>query len=174
MTIDDQIRNENLKYDINREAAKILALSSSKIHKYKYLTGEEILSFNQKQIIERDKFNYSPLGKALEKQIKTIQDQGKKRVEALKCLKSKKHTKAIEDESNDQLTIQKEIYNRLLAERSDKIREIAKEIDYNKLIYCFKVRILPNKFYYIFKEIREGDKNLQEIIDYQKDVIKKC
>ena len=48
MTIDDQIRNENLKYDINREAAKILALSSSKIHKYKYLTGEEILSFNQK------------------------------------------------------------------------------------------------------------------------------
>ena len=72
MTIDDQIRNENLKYDINREAAKILALSSSKIHKYKYLTGEEILSFNQKQIIERDKFNYSPLGKALEKQIKTI------------------------------------------------------------------------------------------------------
>ena len=60
MTIDDQIRGEKLKYDINREAAKILALSSSKIHKYKYLTGEEILSFNQKQIIKQAKFTYSP------------------------------------------------------------------------------------------------------------------
>ena len=60
MTIDDQIRDEKLKYDINREAAKILALSSSKIHKYKCLTGEEILSFNQKQIIKQAKFTNSP------------------------------------------------------------------------------------------------------------------
>ena len=40
MTIDDKIRNEKLKYDINREAAQISALSSSKIDKYKYLIGE--------------------------------------------------------------------------------------------------------------------------------------
>ena len=60
MTIDDQIRDEKLKYDINRETAKILALSSSKIHKYKSLTGEEILSFNQKQIIKQAKFTNSP------------------------------------------------------------------------------------------------------------------
>ena len=57
--------------------------------------------------------------------------------------KIKRTYKAIEDECNDKLSIQKEIYNRVLAERSDKIREIPKEIDYNKLIYCFKVRILP-------------------------------
>ena len=43
MTINDQIWNEKLQYDINREAAKISALSSSKIHKYEYLTGKEIL-----------------------------------------------------------------------------------------------------------------------------------
>ena len=43
MTIDDKIRDEKLHYDINREAAKISALSSSKIDKYKHLTGEEIL-----------------------------------------------------------------------------------------------------------------------------------
>ena len=43
MTIDDQIRDEKLQYDINREAAKISALSSGKIDKYKYLTGEETL-----------------------------------------------------------------------------------------------------------------------------------
>ena len=49
MTIDDQIRDEKLQYDINREAAKISALSSGKIDKYEYLTGEEILPSNQKK-----------------------------------------------------------------------------------------------------------------------------
>ena len=52
MTINDQIRDEKLQYDINREAAKIPALSSGKIYKYKYLTGEDILPSNQQQIIE--------------------------------------------------------------------------------------------------------------------------
>ena len=42
MTIDEKIRDEKLQYDINREAAKISALSSNKSHKYKYLTGEDI------------------------------------------------------------------------------------------------------------------------------------
>ena len=80
MTIDDQIN------DINKETAKISALSSGKIHKYEYLTGEDILPSNQQQIIEQAKFTYSPLGKALEKQIKTIEDQGQKQVDALKDL----------------------------------------------------------------------------------------
>ena len=65
MTINDQIRDEKLQYDINREAAKISALSSGKIHKYEYLTGEDILPSNQQQVIEKAKFTYSPLGKAL-------------------------------------------------------------------------------------------------------------
>ena len=47
MTIEDQIKDEKLQYDINREAAKISALSSGKIDKYEYLTGEEILPSNQ-------------------------------------------------------------------------------------------------------------------------------
>ena len=72
MTINDQIRDEKLQYGINREAAKISALSSGKIHKCDYLTGEDILPSNQQQIIES-------LGKAFEKQTKTIEDQGKKR-----------------------------------------------------------------------------------------------
>ena len=50
MTINDQIRNEKLRYDINREAAKISALSSGKIHKYEYLTGEDVLPSSQQQI----------------------------------------------------------------------------------------------------------------------------
>ena len=78
MTLEDQIRDEKLQYDINRKAAKILALSSGKTGKYEYLTGEEILPSNQQQIIEQAKFTYSPLVKAFEKQIKAIEDQGKK------------------------------------------------------------------------------------------------
>ena len=80
MTIDDQIRDENLQYDINKEAAKISALSSGKLHKYEYLTGKDILPSNQQQLIEQTKFMYSPLGKALDKQIKTIEEQGKNRL----------------------------------------------------------------------------------------------
>ena len=53
MAIDDKFRDEKLQYDINRGAAKITELSSGKIDKYEYLTGEEILPSNQKQIIEQ-------------------------------------------------------------------------------------------------------------------------
>ena len=88
MTISDQIKDEKLQYDINREAAKISALSSGKLHKYEYLTGEDILPSNQQQIIERTKFTYSHLRKVFDQQIKTIEDQGKKQVDALNTLKS--------------------------------------------------------------------------------------
>ena len=84
MTIEDQIKDEKLQYDINREVAKISALSSGKLDKYEYLTGAEILPSNQQQIIQLAKFNYSPLGKALENQRKTIEDQVEKQVDALK------------------------------------------------------------------------------------------
>ena len=80
MTINDQIKDEKLQYDIDREAAKTSALTSGKIHKHEYLTGEDILLSNQQQIIEQAKFTYSPLGKAFEKQIKTIEDHGKKQI----------------------------------------------------------------------------------------------
>ena len=83
ITIDDKIINEKTQHDINREAAKIWALFSGKIDKYKYLTGEEILPSDQSRTIEQAKFRYSPLGKAFDKEIKTIEKQGKKQVEAL-------------------------------------------------------------------------------------------
>ena len=83
MFIEDQIRDEKLQYDINREAAKISALSSGKVDKYGYLTGEEILPSNRQQMIEQAKFTYSPLGKAFKKQTKTIKDQGEKQIEAI-------------------------------------------------------------------------------------------
>ena len=68
MTIDDKIRDVKLQDDINREAAKILALSSGKIDKYEYLAGEEMIPSNRRQIMQEANFACSPLGKTLEEQ----------------------------------------------------------------------------------------------------------
>ena len=72
MVIDDKCADAKLQYEYNREAAKISALSSGKIDKYEYLTGEEILPSNQRRITEQAKFAYSSLGKAFKKPTKTI------------------------------------------------------------------------------------------------------
>ena len=134
MAIKDHIRDKNLQYDISQETAKISALSSGKIGKYEYLTGEEILSLNQQQIIEQAKFTYSRLRKAFEKQTKTIEDQGKKQVDALVALKPK------EIKSDDKFS------NYFINELA-KIRESYEPTDFNDLTYYFKdSRITPVGF----------------------------
>ena len=87
MIIDDKIRDDKLQYHINREAAIVSALSSGKIYKYEHLIGEEILPSGQSRKIEQAQFRYSPLVNALEKQRKTIEEQGKTQVETLEVLK---------------------------------------------------------------------------------------
>ena len=160
MTIEDKIKDEKLQYDINREAAKISALSSGKIDKYEYLTGEEILPSNQQQIIEQAKFTYSPMGKAFEKQIKTIEDQGKKQVEALANLKPKE-TKPTEAKPYQ--------YSNYFVNGLAKIRESSEPIDYNNLIYYYKGNSAPKIFIeykgpmHIFKSTHNGDISLEDI-----------
>ena len=127
MTIEDQIKDEKLQYDINTEAAKISALSSGKIDKFEYLTGEEILPSNQQQIIQQAKFTYSPLGKALEKQRKTIEDQGKKQVDALKT--SYKNLPSIKD------FVPTEKFNPEIIAEIKRIEEIQKNVDRDKMVY---------------------------------------
>ena len=77
MTIDDKIRDGKLQCDINREATKLSALLSGRTDKYEFLTDQEILSLNQRRVIEQAKFAYSLLRKAFKKQTKTIEEQGK-------------------------------------------------------------------------------------------------
>ena len=67
MTIDNKIRDEKPQYDIDKEVTKISALSSGKVDKYEYHTGEELLPPEQRRVIEQATFPNSPLGKALEK-----------------------------------------------------------------------------------------------------------
>ena len=136
MTIEDQIKDGKLQYDINREAAKKSALSSGKIDKYEYLTGEEILPSNQQQIIQQAKFNNSPLGKALEKQRKTIEDQGEKQVKAIQD--NKKLVKINKDDDyKDKLLLsrEREIFKDIYNKKLDKIEELNNKIYYNNLNY---------------------------------------
>ena len=116
------------KYNINREAEKISALSSGKIDNYEFLTGEELLLFDQSQITEQAKFIYSPLAKALYRQTKAIQNQGKKQVEALRLLKTDQQSLIKFGIPKNQLS--KEFQNEL-----GKIEYIEKRVNMQNFVY---------------------------------------
>ena len=103
-----------------------------KIDNFEYLTGKEILSSNQQQIIEQAKFTYSPLGKAFEKQIKTNEDQGERQIKALEDLKPKEQTKSIEFKSNNQSRTAI-IFNDLISKRKSIMNELYESADKNRL-----------------------------------------
>ena len=125
-------------------------MSSGKFNKYEYLTGEEV---------KQAKFKYSPLGKAFEKQVKTIEDQGKKQIEALENLKLKEitrdKTKPIE-------------YNNYFINELANIQKSIEPVDFDHLIYYYKGSNEPinfseyNGMMNIFKSIDSGDKNLED------------
>ena len=93
-------------------------------------TGEEIVPSNQQQLIQQAKFNYSPLGKAIEKQIKTIKDQGEKQVVALESLNvPNKKLSSIKD------FIPIENLNPEIIHEIKRIEEIEKKVDRNKMVY---------------------------------------
>ena len=127
MITDDRIIDGKMQYDINREAGKILALSSCKVDKYEYLTGEKILSSDQSRIIEQAVFTYSSLSKSFEKQIKTIEEQGKNQVEALEVLKPVTQKLTIKD------TIPENKLSKEAKNKVNKIKEIEKTINREKL-----------------------------------------
>ena len=118
MTVTDQIRILNRKiiqneaqYGLDREAAKISALTSNNLDKYEYLTGENLGL--KPSTVDKAKFEYSPLGKIFNKglskddkkeglftRLKNIEDknedQGKKQLEKIKNINaSTKPLKAI-------------------------------------------------------------------------------
>ena len=176
MTIEDQIKDEKLQYDINREAAKILALSSGKLDKYEYLTGEEILPSNQQQIIQQAKCSYSPLGKAIEKQRKTIEDQEEKQV---KANQDKQIVNINKDDYKDKLLLSKEreIFKDIFNKRLDKMEEMNNEIDYDDLDYVVLSSDMEYKFSVekdpisLLNAIKKGEMPLEEAKNRQKDYL---
>ena len=178
MIIDDQIRDEKLQRDTNREAAKIAALSPGRLHKYEYLTGEDILPSNQQQIIEQARFTYSPLGKAFETQINTIKDQGEKQIEALESLKQKEQTKPIEDKSNNQ-TKAAIIFNDLINKRKEIMSELYDSVDYNNLNFEYVGPTKDVSFYEymdskeLFNSIKSSQIKFSEVKNKQKEFLNK-
>ena len=174
MTIDDQIRNEKLQYDLNREAAKISALSSGKIHKYEYLTGEDILPSNQQQIIEQAK----TIKIQSKTKTKTIEDQGKKQVDALESLKAKEETKPIEDKSNNQSKAAI-IFNELINKRKEVMSELYDKADYNNLKFEYVGQTNDVIFYEykdskeLFDMIKNSQIKFSDVINKQNKFLKK-
>ena len=91
-----------------------------------------ILPSNQQQITEQTTFIFSPLGKAFVKQIKTIENQGKKQVDALEKLKPEEQQKPIKDTSNNQSTATI-IFNDLINKRKELMSELYDSVDHNNL-----------------------------------------
>ena len=174
MTIDNQIKYEKIQYDVNREAAEISTLSSGEFNKYEYLTGEEILPSNKQQIIEQTKFTYSPLGKAFEKKVKTIEDQGEKQIKAIQD--NRKQLISNDDYKNKLLiSIETEIFKDIYNKRLDKIKELDNKIDYDNLKYLVERSGLEYNFNKIkdsitfLKDIKEGKISVEEAKENQKD-----
>ena len=135
------IRLEKKNYNtiLIEKKTKYQLYDLTKLISMNILLVKKYYSLIKKKILEQAKFTYSPLGKAFERQIKTIEDQGKKQVEALKPEDLKlEEQKAIEDKFDDKLSMQKETYNRLLGKRLNEIKEISKKMDFNYLTYYFK------------------------------------
>ena len=178
MTIKDQIKDEKLQYNIKREAAKISALSSGKRHKYEYLTGEDILPSNQQQIIEQTKFTYSSLGNAFDKQIKTIEDQGKKQVDALEKLKPKEKIKPI-DGKPDNRSRAGIIFNELINKRKELMTKLNDSVDYNNLKFEYMTKAKDVSFYEyrdseeLFNALREGKIGFSEAKNKQYEFLSK-
>ena len=127
--LDDKIEANKAQYDLNREAAKISALSSGELKKDEYLTGEEL--GYKPDVVEKAKFDYSPLGKVFNKGL----DESDKKERLLKILKNiedknKNQLDAIKDQGEKQLdAIEKQKENKLKMVAKDEIVCLEDKID---------------------------------------------
>ena len=139
MIIRLEMRDQKLQYDINREAAKISALSSRKIDKYEYLTGEEILQSDQSRIIEQVTFTYSPLRKSFWKTNKNNWRKQKKTSWSFKSFKTrgKKWHKSIDGLFPSELMRTNEIKNEINNIKKWKNKTNQKDLKYKTKNYLW-------------------------------------
>ena len=124
--LDDKIKANKAQYDLDREAAKISALSSGELKKYEYLTGEDL--GYKPDVIQIAKFEYSPIGKlfnvgldesdekeGLLKRLKNIEGKNEQQLQTIKS-HGKKQSETIKDKKEEQL----DAFSDQEAERSKK------------------------------------------------------
>ena len=133
--IKDNIRGTKLQYSNNRVASKTSALWWDKTDKYECLAGEEMLLSDQSRMIKQTT--------CFPKQIKTIEDQGRKQVEALKDLKPVGHQQKPKSMVG---IVQKDLYNYEITDEVNKTNKLKEKVDRNnmknetiKYIYDFQL-----------------------------------
>ena len=139
------LTEKQLKYQLNHQE-NFTNMNILLVKIYYYLINNKI--------IEQARFTYSPLGKAFEKQIKTIEDQGKKQIDALKVLEPKEETKPIEDKSNKQSKA-KAIFSDLINKRKDLIKELHDKVDYKNLNFKYVDKKNNDVIFYGYKDSKE-------------------
>ena len=152
--LDDKIKTNKAQYDLDREAAKISALSSGELKKYEYLTGEDL--GYKPDVTQKKKIEYSPLGKVFNKGLDEI-DKKEGLLKRLKNIegKNKKQLDAIKDQEEKQLeAIEKQKKNKIKTTGKDKIVHLEDEKDILFSMY-------PN---YFNKQSKNCSKQLLKIV----------
>ena len=115
-------------------------------------------------MIEQVKFTYSPLGKAFQKQIKTIEDHGRKQIDAI--MNQNKRLEALTN-IDDHKDNSKEIFEEPVKERFDEIKELTNETNHNYLIYYFKGNTARTRHDFsndteLFRKMQSAEVKLEE------------
>ena len=114
--LDDKIKANKAQYDLDRKSAKISALSSDELEKYEYLTGENL--GYKPGVIQKAKFEYSPLGKVFNKRL----DERDKKEGLLKRLK---HTEGKNKQQSDEIKNQGERQlNPIEKQKENKLKQL--------------------------------------------------
>ena len=132
-------------------------------------------------MLEQSKFTYSPLGKAFEKQTKTIKEQGEKQIKPIQDKIPIKSTEKFTYDINDSPKVLKEknIYNKLTEESFEKINNLDKKVDASKLVFGYKGKTADQDFSKfdnaldLIDKIRNSEISLNEAIDEQAESIER-
>ena len=113
------------------------------------------------------------MGKAFEKQIKTIEDQGQKQVKTSNTFKPKEQTKAItykldDDDDDDNTPISKNVYDEILEKRMVEVLKMSREINHSNLVYDFKGPAVSINFaifggpMYTYNQLKNDEKHYKK------------
>ena len=164
MTLIEKLRKYQPYHEVN-----LINMNTLLVKKYYHNYYQQYYQ----QIIQQATFNYSPLGKAIKKQIKTIKDQGEKQVEALQD--NKQLVSIDKDDYKDKLLLSKEreIFKDISNKKLNKIKEMDNEIDYDDLDYVILSKDMEYNFSIekdpisLLKAIKDGEISLKEARDSQ-------
>ena len=170
---DDKIKANKAQFDLDGEAAKISALSSGELGKYEYLTGED-LGFKP-EVLEKVKFQYSPLGEALKNNVKTKTDKiGKKDKGDKHLVYNQQHSVAKFKDISDFKEISLDSMHKRLNDFHKKLIKLESVNLQTEANNDLKAKVLDNagdifnELYYICKEKYEKEKDVLNEKDTKK------